>query len=43
MDFDFHCKPFHFKDASQPVKVAIKVDPSKQWIVIVQDGEEGVR
>ena len=43
MDFDFHCKRFQFKDESEPVKVTIKDNPSRQWIVIVQDGEEGVR
>ena len=44
MEFDFYCsKPFHFKDEIQPVRVAVKYDISKQWIVIVQSGEEGVR
>jgi predicted outer membrane repeat protein len=43
MEFNFYCsKPFHFKDEIQPVRVAIKHDTSKQWIVIIQSGVEGV-
>ena len=43
MDFDFHCERFQFEDEGEQVKVAIKHNPSRQWIVIVQNGEEGVR
>ena len=41
MEYDVRSKPFHFKDLSQPVRVVIR-NPSTEWIVITQDGEEGV-
>ena len=43
MEYDVRSKPFHFKDLSQPVRVVIQTkSPSTEWIVIIQDGEEGV-
>lgn len=39
--YDFWTKKFNFRDATQPIQVTVKTD-AKEWIMTVQEGEEGV-
>ena len=39
--YDIRTKKFNFRDASQPIQVTVKTS-TKEWIMTVQEGEEGV-
>ena len=39
--YDIRIKKFNFRDASQPIQVTVKTG-TKEWIMTVQEGEEGV-
>ena len=40
--YDVRTKKFNFRDVSQPIRVTVQTDPTKEWIMTVQEGEEGV-
>ena len=42
VEYSLYTKGFQFKDPGQPVRVKINTKSDDDWIVIVENGEEGV-